>query len=257
MTYFQALFLGIVQGLTEFLPVSSSGHLELIQILFGLENLEQYLFFTIVCHMGTLLAILIVFYKEIANITKKQLIQIAIGTLPLFPLTLFFKEIKAFFNAPAYLGTFFMITSLLLFLAVRFGWEKSERERRRFCFLDPLVIGLFQALALFPGISRSGSTISGARLLGWPPSQAVSFSFLLAIPAICGSMALEGLHIITEGAAAKLALGHYFLGFSASFLVGWQALVLLIRLASKNKFMYFVWYCLLLGLWTHFFFNYG
>jgi undecaprenyl-diphosphatase len=257
LTYFEALILGIVQGLTEFLPVSSSGHLILVQHFFGFEDLDQYLFFDVVLHLGTLFAIFSVFSKEILSLSRLKFWQVVIGTLPLFPLALAIKQIKTLFNSPQYLGYFFLTTALLLFLSIKWGWEKSEEKKKGSRFIDPLVIGLFQALAIVPGISRSGSTIAGARLLGWSRQEAVTFSFLLAIPAILGSLTLEGMHIVSQAQTPKLSLGHYVVGLATSYFVGKWALLKLIQLASKDRFMYFVWYCLILGLLTLFIFNHG
>ena len=253
MTILQALILGIIQGITEFLPVSSSGHLEIAQYFLGLEDLHQYITFDLVTHLGTLCAIFVVYTTEIRGLFSGDLTrlkQIIIGTLPLFPTLLILKPIESLYNQPHLLGFFFIATSALLYAGIRWGYEKSSSERKKSWWRDAFVIGIFQALALIPGVSRSGSTISGARLLGWEKQEAVTFSFLLAIPAIIGGTCLKIFQFIVlgENHYAPLTLFHYLTGFVTAFFVGYLALLLLIRLASKEKFMYFVWYCLLLGL---------
>ena len=255
----EATILGIIQGLTEFLPISSSGHLKLVEYFLGFENLDQYIPFDVACHTGTLLAIFWVFAKEIREIFTKnhtKLLQIILGTLPLLPCILFLKQIKSLFNELHLLGIFFLITSLLLFLATRFGWEKSKPQLEQSRWWDPIIIGFFQAMALLPGVSRSGSTIAGARLLGWPAEQAISFSFLLAIPAILGGMTIESMSLaFGSQQVISVSLGAYLAGFFTSFLVGLASLHLLIKLAMKNRFMYFVWYTLILGIMVLLYFN--
>jgi undecaprenyl-diphosphatase len=256
-----AIFLGLLQGLTEFLPVSSSGHLVLAQKLLGLDNLSDFIAFDLVCHLGTLVAILIFFYKDILNTlfeNRARAIQIALATLPLFPLVLLLKPIKSLFNQTEYLGFFFLITALLLYIGIRFGSVKPPATLQKKRFRDALIIGLFQAGAILPGVSRSGSTLSAAKLLGWQPSQAIAFSFLLAIPAILGGSLVEMAQMFTKAESAPLAsisFFHYFLGFTTSMFMGGFSLQLLKRLAMKQQLMYFVWYCLLLGIFTIIYFN--
>ena len=194
MTTIDAIILGIVQGLTEFLPVSSSGHLKLAQHFLGLQNLDHYLLFDLACHLGTLIAIGLFFFQAIRNLFVGQtthLRQVVLATLPLFPLVLLMKPIEAAYAEPAYLGVFFLMTAAILFLGVYYGKTSPEGQRHQHVWRDALVIGSWQALAILPGVSRSGSTISGARLLGWSPQEAIVFSFLLAIPAVLGGTSLE------------------------------------------------------------------
>lgn len=254
VTTLEAILLGIIQGITEFLPISSSGHLKLAQSLFGFQNLQNYIVFDLVCHLGTLIAIFVMFSKEIFSMDRTRFKEIVLGTLPLFPLLLIMKPIKAMFNQPEYLGYCFMVTALLLYLGIRLG---KAAPRPAHSTRDSLIIGTFQAIAILPGISRSGSTISGARMLGWTPQEAVTFSFMLAIPAILGGTVIELLQIIKHSESiTHISSIQYFLGFATSFGVGYYALRLLRSLASKQKFMYFVWYCLLLGIFTTLYFNF-
>ncbi len=259
MTTLDAIILGIVQGLTEFLPVSSSGHLKLVQHLLGLQNLDHYLLFDLACHLGTLLAIALIFFRAIANLFVGQtthMRQVALATLPLFPLVLIMKPIQAAYAEPAYLGVFFLLTASILFLGVFYGKTVPESQRCRHVWRDALVIGTWQALAILPGVSRSGSTISGARLLGWSAQDAVVFSFLLAIPAVLGGTCLELFKLWKHPeAVASVAAAHYLIGFFTSFIVGVAALRLLVFVATHNKFIYFAWYCLFLGLATTAYFS--
>lgn len=259
MTIIEALFLGIIQGLTEFLPVSSSGHLELGQYLLGFDSLHRYILFSLICHLGTLGAIFYIFFPQIKNLAfqREMRLNIFLGTLPLFPLVLLIKPIKALFDQPQCLGFCFLITSGLLFISLKLHIEPPLSSAKRRWF-DPLTIGLFQAAAILPGISRSGATISAARLLGWNREEAVQFSFLLAIPAICGGTILELWHFIRAPASeiAPIHFSEFIIGFAASFIVGCMALKLLQRLIVQNKWHYFAWYCLLLGLFTIYYFNF-
>lgn len=259
MTLLEAFFLGLIQGITEFLPVSSSGHLELGQYFLGFQSLHKYILFSMVCHLGTLGAIILIFYSQIKQcitIHGQMFYKICLGTLPLFPLLLIMKPIKALFDRPEYLGYCFLITSALLFasLCLQVNIPMSRDKRRWF---DPLTIGIFQAIAILPGVSRSGATISAARVLGWSKEEAIQFSFLLAIPAICGGTVIELWQFFRMPASeiAPIGLGQFIVGFATSFIVGCIALQLLRRLMERNKWQYFAWYCLILGLSTIYYFN--
>lgn len=244
MSLLHALILGLVQGITEFLPVSSSGHLMLAQHFLGFQNLSELVFFDLVCHLGTLLSIFTIFWKDIQETlrSKKILGSLFLATLPLVPLVFFIKPLKSIFDRLDLLGFFFLITACLIWLGTRFG--QSKRETR----WDSLSIGLFQALAIFPGVSRSGSTISGARLVGWPVEKAISFSFLLAIPTILGGFILELRHAINE--TLTLPLIPLIIGFLVSYLAGLLALKILIRQATKKSLIPFAWYCFFLGIFS-------
>lgn len=256
MTTLHAILLGLIQGITEFLPVSSSGHLELGQLLLGLENLDRYILFNLVCHLGTLLAILIVFLPQIKSLWTSdttKLTQLFLGTLPLFALVPIIKPIKSTFDQPQYLGFFFLITAALLYVGMRFNTTKPKETLQKNRWRDAFTIGLFQVAAIFPGVSRSGSTISAGWLLGWERRDAVTFSFLLAIPAILGGIGFELIELFlapTTLLEHPVTLTQYTIGFLTSFAFGYGALLLLIRLAIKEKFMYFVWYCLCLSIIT-------
>lgn len=258
MTIWQALLLGIIQGITEFLPVSSSGHLALGQYFLGLENLHNHVLFNLICHLGTLLAIFCLFFpliKESLTTSKNRLWQIILGTLPLFPLVLVLKQLKILFDHPQFLGPCFLVSASLLFISLH--WRFPFNRQNKGHWQDPLTIGIFQAIAILPGISRSGATISAAYLLGWQKQEAIQFSLLLAIPAILGGIALEGWQTwqISDSVLSAANPWTFIIGFFTSFLVGYFSLKVFIRLVIQDKWIYFAWYCLLLGICTTWYFN--
>lgn len=247
MTDVQAFVLGLIQGITEFLPISSSGHLKLAEHLLGLQDLDKLILFDLVCHLGTLLAILLLFRREIGQLFTKEML---LATLPLFPLALFLKPIEKLFAAPGMLGFFFLATACILYIGIAAGRRggvlllKSSSKRA-------LLIGTSQALAIFPGVSRSGTTLSAGRLLGMSQEESFRFSFLIAIPAILGGTALMLLKLLLEeGPLPPVTHLQYLIAFVTSFLVGCGALKLLFRLATRDKLTVFVWYCLVLGTLT-------
>jgi undecaprenyl-diphosphatase len=233
-----ALLLGLVQGLTEFLPVSSSGHLKLFQLLFGLESVEQYVRFDLVCHGGTLLAILVVLRREILGLSRSMALMIILGTIPLGFAILLKKQLLGLYGATHLLGFWFLLTALLLWVGEK--WRPRAPGRR----VGALGVGFAQLLAILPGVSRSGATISAGRVLGLERVEAARFAFLLAIPAIAGGMLIEG--ISTGG--TTLPLTSYLIGFVTSFAIGALALVGLLKLIQRFNLLPFAWYTLVLGL---------
>ncbi len=260
MTIWQAFLLGLIQGITEFLPISSSGHLALGQYLLGFKNLHEYILFNLVCHLGTLTAILYVFFpiiKENLTFRSSRLWQVGLGTLPLFPLLLILKPIKSIFNQPELLGPCFLVSACLLFASVYWRFPQDDHREKYKKWQEPLTIGLFQSIAILPGISRSGATISAARLLGWSKENAIQFSFLLAIPAILGGTILESWQAwhASETILFKINPWAFVVGFFTSCLVGCLSLWALIRLIIQDKWVYFAWYCLILGCATTIYFS--
>lgn len=260
MSILEAIILGIVQGVTEFLPVSSSGHLKLMQLFLGIENLDQYIIFDLVCHLGTLCAIFLFFSSEIKSMlttNRKLFFQIVLATLPLFPVVFFLKPIESFYQKPNLIGFFFLFTSFLLYLGVQYGKrpsaELSESKRLKTSFL----IGCFQALAIFPGISRSGATISGARILGWNMQDALKFSFLLAIPAIIGAILVETAKIsLTSATLPPIPLASYLYGLFTSLGVGYASLWIFQKILIQDRLIYFSIYCFTLGTLAIIYFNF-
>jgi len=243
MSFFHALILGLVQGITEFFPVSSSAHLTLTKLAFGLSDIP--LIFDLSCHLGSLLALVWFFRKDIEQIFCRDRIKIAylsIALLPLFPCMFLLAPLRKFAANPQYLGLFLMGTGAILLLGQKIRIKGKSR-----IFRDVLLIGAFQSAALFPGISRSASTISCAQVLGWKTKEAVRFSFLLAIPTIAGANFLEAHHLWKSGALPSLLSPSCLTGFFVSFFASIFVIQFAIRWLEKGKFRPFAWYCLVLG----------
>jgi len=245
MNYLQVIILGFIQGITEFLPVSSSGHLVIANKLMGLE---PDIALSVILHAASLIAVLIYFRKRIFTIGTEVLtrdkkgylyiLYIIIGILPAVIAGLLFEDIlDAFFSSLSFVGIFLLITSLLLFLG-----EKFKRETQPLTFKNSLIIGLMQILALLPGISRSGTTISTGLLTGLKREDAVSFSFLMAIPLIMGAVVLKIDDMINNNLFSLYSLA----GFISSFATSWIAIDIMI---SKLKdFRIFSYYTAILGI---------
>lgn len=254
MDLIDSIILGIVQGLTEFLPVSSSGHLELGKALLGDDSIpEDSLVFTVVLHFATALSTLIIFRKDIVTLITALLkfewnedtqfiVKIMISMLPAgFIGLLFESELEALFgNNIMLVGLMLIITAVLLFMA-----DRAKKTTKKVGFWDAFIIGISQAVAMLPGISRSGATISTSVLLGNDKSKAARFSFLMVIPLIFGKIAkdlLSGdLSYTTEN------FGSLSAGFIAAFLAGLFACKLMIRLVKNSQLKYFAYYCFVVG----------
>jgi undecaprenyl-diphosphatase len=252
MTIWQALLLGLVQGIAEFLPISSSGHLILVEHLLGFQNFKQYILFDLICHLGTLGAVLAVFFTDIKNTVKDKakFAQVFVALVPLLPLFPLIKIIQSTFDRPEILGFCFCASALILFLGERLRWKM-----RGPAWQDALIVGCSQAAAIFPGLSRSAATISCARILGWNPKEAVRFSFILSIPTIFAGIALESAKLLSSRTLSPdIALSAYVSGLLSAFIVGFFSLKLLIRIIGSAKFQVFAWYCLCIGLATLYFF---
>ncbi len=253
MFWWQVFFLSIVQGLTEFLPVSSSGHLVLFQKIFGLK---PPILFDIFVHVGTLGAILFYFRKElrdlIKGIFKKEkeslyfLILIIIGTIPAVIVGLLLEQkIEIIFDSFKLVGIALLITSLLLFLTRLFKDKLKKEKMTSFNWKDALFVGLFQALAILPGISRSGATISSGLFRGFKRDLAFKFSFFLAMPAIIGALILQ---IPDLKNYSTVLLNQALIGMLIAGGIGYFALKILKKSLVGSKFWVFGIYCLLLGL---------
>jgi len=247
------LILAVVQGITEFLPVSSSAHLAILSPLFGLgEDSAQV---AVTLHAGTLLAILIFYRRELLGLLqpeKRRLIPLLIiGTIPVGVIGVVLKSIDLFDRIFANLlvsGTGLLITGALLYFFTR--TPAPGVQLREISLKQTILVGLAQALAILPGISRSGSTIATGIKVGVNREDAATFSFLLGIPAIAGAAGVELLSALLSH-KLKLGTSHYWslgLGFAASALVGCFALKILLVTLQKEKLKYFAWYCFLLGM---------
>jgi len=254
MGFWEALILGIIQGLTEFLPVSSSGHLELGKAFLGDNSLpEESLLFTVVVHAATALSTVVVFRKDIFEILKglfqfkwneqtQFAVKVVISMVPAAFVGVFFNDqIEALFNKQILLvGAMLCITGLLLFLA-----DRAKRTEKLVGFNHALIIGISQAIAILPGISRSGATISTSVLLGIDREKAARFSFLMVVPLILGKMAKDVMdgNISSEMTHAMPLL----VGFVAAFFSGLVACTWMISLVKKSQLRYFSYYCLVVG----------
>ncbi len=254
MEIIDAIILGIIQGLTEFLPVSSSGHLELAKVIFGNESLPQEsLTFTVVLHFATALSTLVIFRKDIIEIFKGLFqfknneefqfsAKIIISMIPAVIIGLLFEEeLEAFFNGNVLLvGFMLLITGLLLFLA-----DKAKNTNKNVSYKNAFIIGISQAIAMLPGISRSGATISSSVLLGVDRTKAARFSFLMVVPLIFGKVAKD----ILGGAISfsDESFGVMLVGFAAAFLSGLLACNWMISLVKRSKLYYFSAYCFIVG----------
>lgn len=249
MTISEAIFLGIIQGLTEFLPISSSGHLVLVQSVLGVIQPGNE--FEILVHIGTLMSVLVVFKSDILELlidirsknTQKYISYIFIGTVPAVFIGLGYKDyIGSLFDNISTVGAALIFTGLVLFSS-QFSIKKNLKHSIYTAFL----IGCAQAIAIIPGVSRSGMTISMALFLGFLPSEAARFSFLLAIPVISGAGVLTMIDL--TGSNNDFILTG-IIGMFSSFLVGFFALKWLLGWLEKGKIYYFGIYCILLGFLT-------
>lgn len=255
MDIIDAIILGIIQGLTEFLPVSSSGHLELGKAILGDSTLpEESLLFTVVLHFATALSTIVVFRKDIFDILKGLFlfkwndemqfsVKIIISMIPAVIIGLFFEEqLESLFGGNILLvGMMLIITALLLWLA-----DKAKDTQKPVSYSNAFTIGIAQAIAMLPGISRSGATISTSVLLGNDKSRAARFSFLMVVPLIFGKIAKDLLsgEITTEsGNFTALSIG-----FVAAFISGLIACTWMIKLVKKSKLSWFAIYCLIVGI---------
>lgn len=237
MTIYIAIFLAIVQGLTEFLPVSSSGHLVLFQKIFGVN--VDCLLFDIVLHLGTLVAVCIVYYKSIFEIIKHPFCEKAqkliIATIPTVLIALLFKDaIKSSFQGD-YLFVGFLVTAVIMFIADYSA--KHNYQYKNLGYGNAVVMGLFQGLAIFPGISRSGSTITAGITQGVRRSESAEFSFLMSIPAILGSLVFELVDI--RGSALTVSFPVLLAGFLFSAVSGYLAIKFMLKVIKKAKFIWF------------------
>jgi undecaprenyl-diphosphatase len=255
MDVLDAIILGIIQGLTEFLPVSSSGHLEIAKAILGDESLpKDSLLFTVILHFATALSTIVIFRKDIGVILKglfqfkwnEELqfsLKIILSMLPATFIGLFYEEeLEQLFGGNIrFVGAMLLVTAVLLLLA-----DLSKKTSKNVTFKDAAIIGISQAIAMLPGISRSGATISTSVMLGNDKSKAARFSFLMVVPLILGKVAKDilGGEITVESSNFTPLL----IGFIAAFVSGLFACALMIRLVKKSKLKYFSIYCAVVGV---------
>ena len=270
MTYISAIFLGLIQGLAEFLPISSSGHLAFFQeVVAVLDAGEESMFFDVLLHLGTLVAVFVAYWAEIKalileffamvgvrklpqgqkpdRLSRRMILFIILGTLPLFAVLPVKDFVEGLYSNPMFIGCAFLGTGLILFLSDRLS--RGNKDVKNASILDVLLVGCGQALATVPGISRSGTTISVGLARGFSREFAVKYSFLLSIPAVLGANILSLIDAIQEGIDWTL-MPMYLAGVATAMISGYLAIRLLKYISRKSSFGGFAYYCWGIGLVT-------
>ena len=261
MSIFQSLILGVIQGLGEFLPISSSGHLLLARILLGIQtDTPAMKMLDILLHVGTLLPVLIVFRKEWVDmilhpIRNKTLILLIAASVPTLAVYLLAKKLIvvngfegfAIFDSGWFLGVSFLITALFLLLCDFFG-DRKKPKVKKVGFPQAVVMGLFQGVGMIPGVSRSGSTILGGTVTGLSKSLAAKFSFMMSAPAILGSLLMEGKDAVEEGYISSIEVLPTLVGVIAAAVVGYLAIRFMLRIIAKVPLCWFALYLAVLGI---------
>ena len=270
MTYLTAFLLGLVQGVAEFLPISSSGHLAIAQNLLGLEGAGSVPeFFDVLLHLGTLIAVFAAYWTDICEMVveffrgigdlahrstpspvppaRRLILLIIVGTLPLFAVLPIRKHVQGLTDNMVFVGAALIVTGILLFLCDRV--RKGRKTERSATWLDALLVGVGQAVATLPGVSRSGMTITAGCFVGYERRFAVRFSFLLSIPAVLGA------NILSIGDAVKAGINGaevpmYLVGVVTAAVVGYLCIRLLKYVADKGRFGAFAYYCWAVGILT-------
>ena len=258
MSEIEALVLGLIQGLTEYLPVSSSGHLTIGAALFGING-EDNLTFTVAVHVATVLSTLVILWKEIAWIFKglfagkmndetRYVVNILVSMIPVGIVGVFFKDkVEEVFGSGLFIvGCMLLLTATLL----TFSYYAKPRQKEKISVKDAFIIGLAQAAAVMPGLSRSGSTIATGLLLGNKKERMAQFSFLMVIPPILGEALLDVVKAMKGGAEAAvgdISLSALAVGFLAAFVSGCIACKWMINIVKRGKLIYFAIYCAIVG----------
>lgn len=270
MGYIEAIILGLVQGLAEFLPISSSGHLALLQYFFDVEG-DKVLLFAVLLHLGTLISVFIIYWKDICEllvelvITIKDLctgkglrlnerpvrklgIMIIVATIPTAIIGLLLNDFfEGLYTSLISIGVAFLITGFIMFLAEKMSSANKGIERMN--FRNAVFVGLLQGVAIYPGISRSGSTLVGGLITGLKREFAVKFAFLISIPSILGSVVLELPDAIKAGTDPAL-MGPIAAGVVVAAISGFFAIKTMIKIVSNKKLSYFSYYVWVLGIFT-------
>ena len=260
MTWFEALILGLVQGLTEYLPVSSSGHLAIGQALFGMNDGADNLMFTVAVHVATILSTIVILWSEIDWILKglfkfklndetKYVLNIIVSMIPVGVVGLLFKDQveEIFGSGLLVVGCCLLITAALL----TFSYYAKPRQKEHISMKDAFIIGLAQAVAVLPGVSRSGSTIATGLMLGNKKESLAQFSFLMVIPPILGEALLDIMKMVKgENVMGGVDTLPVIVGFVAAFLAGCVACKWMINIVKRGKLIYFGIYCAIVGVVT-------
>ena len=260
MDWLEALILGLIQGLTEYLPVSSSGHLAIGQALFGMNSGEENLMFTVAVHVATVMSTIVVLWSEIDWILKglfklemnretKYVLNILVSMIPVGIVGLFFKDQveEIFGSGLLVVGCCLLVTAALLI----FSYYAKPRSKEHISWKDALMIGIAQAVAVLPGVSRSGSTIATGLLLGNKKESLAQFSFLMVIPPILGEALLDVLKMVKgENVTGSMETLPLVVGFVAAFVAGCVACKWMISIVKRGKLVYFGIYCAIVGVIT-------
>ena len=272
MTISSAILLGIVQGVAEFLPISSSGHLAILQNLFALSAGEDHLFFDVLLHLGTLISICVCYWGDIVAMVREVFIvlrggrradgtpvqghlgaarlflMIVVGTLPLFLVLPINDKVEELYYITPFIGAALLLTGCMLFVSDKMA--PGTRTERNMRFRDALTIGLCQCVATIPGLSRSGTTITAGIATGLDRTFAMKYSFLLSLPAVLGANLLSFIKAIGEESIEASLIPAYLLGMLAAMLSGIAAISLMKLIAKKSKFGWFAYYCWGAGVLT-------
>ena len=272
MTISSAILLGIVQGVAEFLPISSSGHLAILQNLFALSAGEDHLFFDVLLHLGTLISICVCYWGDIVAMVREVFIvlrggrradgtpvqgnlgaarlfmMIVVGTLPLFLVLPINDKVEELYYITPFIGVTLLLTGCMLFVSDKMTPGKRTEKNMR--FRDALVIGLCQCVATLPGLSRSGTTITAGIATGLDRNFAMKYSFLLSLPAVLGANLLSFIKAIGSESIDASLIPAYLIGMLAAMLSGIAAISLMKLIAKKSKFGWFAYYCWGAGVLT-------
>lgn len=272
MTISSAIILGIVQGVAEFLPISSSGHLAVLQNLFDLSAGEDHLFFDVLLHLGTLISICVCYWGDIVAMVREVFIvlrggrradgtpvqghlgaarlflMIVVGTLPLFLVLPINDKVEELYYITPFIGAALLLTGCVLFVSDKM--TPGTRTERNMRFRDALTIGLCQCVATIPGLSRSGATITAGIATGLDRTFAMKYSFLLSLPAVLGANLLSIIKAIGEESIEASLIPAYLLGMLAAMLSGIAAISLMKLITKKSKFGWFAYYCWGAGVLT-------
>ena len=261
-----AVILGVVQGVAEFLPISSSGHLSLLQHFFGMEEPDA--LYNILLHFATLAAVCVVYWRDVADMIveffrgiadlfsrrqeqgrppegRRLVLLVILGTLPLFAVLPFDDAVESLGANPVFVSVMLLVTGCILFLSDRYGGGRKNVGTAT--VKDVLLVGAAQGLATIPGLSRSGTTISAGMALGFDRNFAVRYSFLMSLPAVFGATLLKVVKVVRDGTLDTELLPMYLAGMAVAGVVGYFSIRLVKLLADKGKFGRFAWYCWLAG----------
>ena len=267
MEFWMAIVLGMVQGVAEFLPISSSGHLSLLQHFFGMEELDT--LYNILLHFATLIAVCVVYWRDVVDMIveffrgiaslfsrqggrgnppegRRLVLLVILGTLPLFLILPFDDMVEGLGANPVFVSAMLLVTGCILFLSDRYGG--GRKTVRTATVRDVLLVGVAQGAATIPGLSRSGTTISAGMALGFDRNFAVRYSFLMSLPAVFGATLLKVVKVAKSGVLDTKLLPMYLTGMVVAGVVGYFSIRLVKLLADKGKFGRFAYYCWIAGV---------